>query len=145
MTLDKSISHCHKHIMWTSITCPDRPYVISMVMPTLNFSTYRISTSVLVPGDIITDIVSLSDELRSVRRFTKYNLRVLSDVSNRGYILVCGTMAHWYIRRMPYTFSLISCSVGSSVMQVHRLGTLDEQFTVKRLATINANLIHEML
>jgi hypothetical protein len=113
MTLDKSVTHCRKHIMWTSITCYDRTYVISMVMPTLNFSTYIIITSVLVPGDIITSIISLSDELRSVRQFTKYNLRVLSNVSNTGYILVCGTMAHWYIRRKPYIFSLISCSVGS--------------------------------
>lgn len=121
LDLKKSIVHCRKQIMWTRVDCPGVSYIISMVRPTLNFCTYRLLVADIVPGDPSASIMTLCFEMQKIRGFDKYQLRVQIDVSDPSYILMSGVLAHWYAARIAYRSIIVSCSLGSSVIQVHRI------------------------
>jgi len=130
----RPIFRSREHIEWGSTTCHGRLYVISMVRPTLNFSTYTILTSLLVAGDITASYWALVDELRKIRGFDRRELRVQIDVNTEKHLKITGTLAHWYCERLPYPTEMISCSIGSSIVQAHRINVPPNRVSVSRLA-----------
>ena len=135
---------CRKHIMWSSITCPGRTYVISMVRPTLNFSSYRISVRPSLYADSGAAVSSMNNIAHQVRKFKPSEIRIDDDVASPHSVIMSGVMAHWYAKRMPVESNMISCSLGSSVMQLHRTSNNGRGSSVDRLA-LNAHVLHTMV
>ena len=125
---------CRKHIMWSSITCPDRTYVISMVRPTLNFSSYRVRVESSMYTNSRAAVSSVYHIAYQVRRFKPSEIRIDTDVTSPRSVIMSGVMAHWYAKRMPVESSMVSCSLGSSIMQVHRTSSNEQGPSVDRLA-----------
>lgn len=78
-----------------------------------------------------------------MRPFNSYEIRITHDEDDMHYLRVTGTMAHWYVKKSVYEFKMSSCSIGSSVMLVHRIGTEPSVPSVHRLA-FSIYLLHEM-
>ena len=135
---------CRKHIMWSSITCPDRTYVISMVRPTLNFSSYRVRVESSMYTNSRAAVSSVYHIAYQVRRFKPSEIRIDTDVTSPRSVIMSGVMAHWYAKRMPVESSMVSCSLGSSIMQVHRTSSNKQGPSVDRLA-LNAHVLHTMV
>jgi hypothetical protein len=66
LTLSKPVRHSRRHIVWSSVTYGYRQYVVSMVMPTLNFSTFRLPISHVVAGDCEASVMVLRNEVRRI-------------------------------------------------------------------------------
>lgn len=145
LRLDKNVSHCRRHVVWSTLVCDARTYMISMVMPTLNYCTYRISCDSIVPGNVEESIVCVKFMLYNIRPFNRYELRVQKDEMLTQYISITGTLAHWYMGRYTNVQSpiIVSCSMGSSVIQLHRIGTQPGRISVDRLA-MSTSLLYEL-
>lgn len=130
--------------MWSSIKCPGRTYVISMVRPTLTFSSYRVSVETPYHADSSIAVCSVTDIAHQVRRFNSSEICIDKDTVSPHSVIMSGTMAHWYAKRMPVKSSMISCSLGSSMMQVHRTSNNGQDSSVDRLA-VNAHVLYSMV
>ena len=135
---------CREHIMWSSIMCPGRTYVISMTRPTLNFSSYRVSVRLSPYTHLGAAVSSVSDIAHRVRKFKPSEIRIDSDAMSPHSVIMSGVMAHWYAKRMPVESNMISCSLGSSVMQLHRASNGERAPSVDRLA-LNAHVLSTMV
>lgn len=129
----KPIIHSRRYIVWGSVCCPGRVYSVSMVCPTLNFMTFRIHTDSVIAGDVRSSVSSVESELRRLRVFTKTEMRVTPDHEAMDYVQISGTLAHWYARRSRYAWKPVSCSIGSSVLQVNRIDIKGTGQIVQRL------------
>ena len=83
---DIPIVPCRRHIMWSSITCPKRTYVISMVRSTLNFSSYRIRVDQSVRAKYEASVRQVRNTAYQLRKFNSIELRVLHDDMSPCYI-----------------------------------------------------------
>jgi len=114
-----------------------------MVRPTLNFSTYRLSAACLHCKYMESAVVTLANELRSIRPFNRCELRIGVDAQNADYLNVSGILAHWYCNRCAYPCEILSCSLGSSVLQFHRIDNDPLSVRIVRLGP-NINVIYNM-
>ena len=55
-----------------------------------------------------------------------------------------GLMAHWYAKRLSKKLAILSCSLGSSILQIHRVSNDANGPSVHRLA-LNANILHQLV
>lgn len=133
LVLDKPVITARRHIVWSRLDSVEYSYTVSMVMPTLNFSTYTFRVDTIVPMDAHASSSVLHAELYRIRPFNSHELRVSIDPQDLGYVSISGTLAHWYAPRCVYSSTMISCSIGSSVLQIHRIGTIQDTPSVERL------------